>query len=274
MAKEDLRAAWQETSHAQYFDAWAEFSNNRLRGVCESFNEVRSFLKNKHTIQGRDLLEIACATGEFSRYINTYHSEFHYRGLDISEPAIHRARAKYPTASFDLCRPDLSDVVSSGVSPTVLWARDVVHHQPDPFEYLSTLLSIAKEVTVLRIRTRDNGASIIDPEISCQWHYNHWVPYIILNIDEVLGFIQKTISVKKIFVAKRYVQLGGLYNRFVPKDCYYPETGTAETALYIEHSSVSVNSPEIVISQKEDTDYVAPLWLRGVTYMRRKYFLK
>lgn len=271
MSEQQLRQAWQEPTHAETFDAWAAFGVSRLRSVFESFNEVRLFLENKQEIRGRDFIEVACATGELGRYLSYYHPEFHYRGFDISRPAIERARRKYPDRQYDLCNPNLSDVMASNLRPAVVWARDVVHHQPDPLKYLTTLLAISSEVTVLRIRTRDQGTSVLDPELSCQWHYNHWVPYIILNIDEVVAWICKAIPVEKILIVKRYIQLGGVHNRFVPKDCYYPETGTAETSLYIVHAEQAKGDPEIVVSCREDSDYVDPLWLHGVRYFRRTF---
>ncbi len=66
--------------------------------------------------------------------------------------------------------------MTANLNPAVVWARDVVLHQPDPFEYLSRLLPISNEVTILRLRTRDKGATVRDAELSYQWHYNHWVP--------------------------------------------------------------------------------------------------
>ena len=141
------------------------------------------------------------------------------------------------------------------MSPAVVLARDVVLHQPNPFEYLSQILSLAKEVTILRIRTRDQGTTVLDPELSCQRYNNNWVPYMILNIDESIEVICRTIPVKQLFIVKHYTQLGGWHNRFLPKDCYYPETGTAETAIYIERSEDIHSQPEITISSRRDSDW-------------------
>jgi len=266
------REAWQEARHADFFDSRAHYSLERLRRVYENFNEFRLFLEHKKEILGRDFVEIGCATGELYRYLRRYYSEFTYCGFDISEPAIERARQKYPEGRFELCKPDLSDVIAANLHPAVVWARDVVHHQPDPFEYLSRLLSISNEVTILRIRTRDKGTTVLDPEQSCQWHYNHWIPYIVLNIDETLDVICKAIPIRKLLVVKRYVQLGGWHNRFLPRECYYPDTGTAETALYVARLENGDRPPEIVVSTREDSSYAPSLIFRGLDYIRRRLF--
>lgn len=270
MLDHKLRHAWQEPGHADLFDARAHYGLARLRRVYENFNEFRLFLEHKREIRGREFVEIGCATGELYRYLRRYHSEFTYRGFDISLPAIERGRRKYPDGCFELCKPGLSDVIAANVRPAVVWARDVVHHQPDPFEYLSRLLSISNEVTILRIRTRDKGTTVLDPEQSCQWYYNHWVPYIVLNINETLDAISKAIPVGKLLVVKRFVQLGGWHNRFLPKECYYPDTGTAETSLYIVRSERVDWEPEVIVSSREDSAYVSPFWLRVVDHLRRR----
>lgn len=270
MSEQRLREAWQKPEHAELFDGRAHYSPARLRRVYESFNEFRLFLEHKYEIRGREFVEIGCATGELYRYIRRYHPEFRYHGFDISEPAIIRARQKYPEGRFETCRPDLSDFSGVGLSPAVVWARDVVHHQHDPFEYLSRLLPLSNEATILRLRTRDKGATVLDPEQSCQWHYNHWVPYMVLNIDETLNVICRSIAVGKLIVVKRYVQLGGWHNRFLPKECYYTDTGTAETSLYIARSKDGPRISQIIISSREDSDYVPPLWLRAIDHLRRR----
>ncbi len=131
---------------------------------------------------------------------------------------------------------------------------------------------ISNEVTILRLRTHDKGATVHDAELSCQWHYNHWVPYMVLNVDEAIEVICQAIPVKKMIIVKSYVQLGGWHNRFLPKECYYPETGTAETAVYIVRSEETETDPEIVILSRNETQHV-PLWLRSFNFLRRKVIL-
>jgi len=55
----------------------------------------------------------------------------------------------------------------------------------------------------------------------------------------------------KIVILKNYTILGGQHNRYLPKDCYLPETGTAESGVYIEidHSS---KKPEVIIKRSEE----------------------
>lgn len=270
--KEELYKAWQEQVHASYFDTWANYSDRELRRLLENFNEFRLFLANKDQVKGREFLEVGCATGELYRYLRHYHREFSYRGFDISHPAIEKANRKYSDGYFKICEPDLCDVLAANLKPAIVWARDVVLHQLDPIRYLQSVLQISNEATILRLRTRDKGDTVLDPELSCQWHYNHWVPYIIFNIDELVEQVCRLIPVERMSIIKSYTQLGGWHNRFLPKECYYPETGTAETAIFILRSRSGENTPKILIESREDFSlHVRPhLWRRGCSYILRK----
>ena len=45
--------------------------------------------------------------------------------------------------------------------------------------------------------------------------------------------ILKTVPTSEIVIYRHHMVLGGQYNRFVPKELYYPDTGTAESAVGI-----------------------------------------
>lgn len=266
--------AWHQDVHAVFFDAWSKLSLRELKKICGSFNEIRLFLDNKPFIRGRKFVEIGCATGELYRYLKAFHPEFQYLGFDISEPAIRRAKEKYPQGKFSLCEEDLSDIIKQNLSPSVVFERNVVVHQPNPFEFLSKIINIPDEVAILRLRTRDKGETVLDPELSCQWHYSKWVPYMVLNMDECIEKIKQTVNFEALYILKNYQQLGGHYNRFLPKECYYPETGTAETAIYIQLAKNKVSNPKIVISQRLDANPHYTLFERGLRVIRQEILKK
>ena len=121
MSEQSLIEVWQEPVHADSFDAWTKRDAKSLGRFLEAINEFRLFCDHKNKIHGRDFVEIGCATGEVYRYLRGYHSEFRYRGFDISRPAVERACQKYPDGRFDVCKPDLSDVIAADLRPSVVW---------------------------------------------------------------------------------------------------------------------------------------------------------
>ncbi len=256
MVKQDkikICDAWNKPIHADFFDGGANLPLRMLKKSYERTNEIYLFKNNQAPIQGKSFVEVGCATGELYRYLNAYYPRFKYYGFDISKAAINRAKKKYPRGNFFICNKDLSDIYDYCQTPAVLFARDVVLHQLEPFNFLMKLISSPKEAVILRIRTRDRGESVLDPELSCQWHYQEWVPYMILNIDEVIDKIRKEVAFTSILVLKNYQQLGGWNNRFLPKDCYYSETGTAETSIFIKLADKKIPNPFIAIQSKSDT---------------------
>jgi hypothetical protein len=88
------------------------------------------------------------------------------------------------------------------------------------------------------VRTRDYGETEFDISKSCQLHYDSfWMPYIVLNIEELISHIKKNNNVVKVKINRSYDVLGGHNYRFLPKDLYFKKTGTAETSMIIELDS-------------------------------------
>ena len=269
MSTDEMRETWQQESHAELFDVWAELGVKHLGQMYEMFNEIGLLLEYKDDIAGTEFVEIGCATGELHRYLLNYHPEYAYTGYDISVAALDRAKAKYPEGTFKRVDPDLTDVEPK---PAVIFSRDVVIHQVDPFGFLRRLVGLASEATFLRLRTRDEGSTELDPDISCQFVYGKWVPYMILNVDEMIGIIRDVLPHCGISIVKNYMILGGQVNRFVPKACYYEETGTAETAVCIINNENSRLYDNVQMSHQTESQpaFKKSLLYRAPRYLRRK----
>ena len=261
---------WQHPTHAVLFDLTSKFSLRELRKLYESYNEIQLLNKLATFGQHYDFAEVGCATGELYRYLRKCHPKINYFGFDISVPAILRARKKYPNGKFSVCKEDLSDLDKYRRSFAVLFARDVVVHQPLPFDFLSKLIAIPTVATIMRIRTRDHGKTELDPKLSCQKHYDGWVPYMILNINEVISVIMEARNIKSIHILKHYIQLGGHNNRFLPKSCYDIESGTAETSICIQFSKEKIKNPEIIIKEKIDKNPNYNFIDLGLRLLRRR----
>lgn len=227
---------WQHDRHAGFSDFRRTLDAKNLVRNDEAFNDVRLLNERMHPSRAFTLVEVGCASGEFCRYLGIRYPNATYHGLDISEPAIARARSKYPQGSFHVSRPDAPlEVTLSELGlpahPEVVYAKDVVHHQTRPLTFISQLLRVPSEMLIMRCRTRDVGATEEDPERSCQYHYSGWMPYIVSNLQELMEHIAREAPGSEVLVYRSHVILGGRYNRFLPKALYLEETGTAETAV-------------------------------------------
>jgi SAM-dependent methyltransferase len=229
---------WQAAQHAVAFDNRSGLDRRNLLRNQEGFNDVRLLNEWVPPARPLDLVEVGCATGEFARYLRYRHPSVRYHGLDISEPAIARARSKYPRAAFAVTDPELrlAEALAAAkfpAQPEVVYSKDVVQHQTDPFGFVADLLAAGREAVVLRCRTRDVGPSELDPARSCQFHYSGWMPYLVLNLQELIEHITRLAPGSDVDIWRHHMILGGVYNRFVPKDLYLKEMGTAETAIRV-----------------------------------------
>lgn len=235
---------WQSQTHAVYFDGRTALGNRNLLRNYEGFNDVR--LLNERIPSGAQLslLEVGCATGEFYRYLRVKHPGVHYYGIDISEPAVARAQAKYPEGAFFVTEPSVEigaalRAVGLPGHHEIVYAKDVIQHQTKSLEFLSELIAVASEAVIIRCRTRDVGTTEWDPNRSCQYHYGGWLPYIVINLQELLEHILREARGCEVVVYRNHMILGGLHHRFVPKELYLETTGTAETAVGIFTSTSS-----------------------------------
>ncbi len=265
-------ADWQHERHARHFDGRAALSDGDLVRNFASFNDVRLLGERLDRARPVTLLEVGCATGEFYRYLRLVHPQVRYCGIDISHAAIARAKEKYPKARIVPVEPQakLAEVIERlGLAgrPEFVWCKDVLHHQTDPFGLLCELLGAAAEGVVLRTRTRDVGPTVLDPERSCQYHYDGWMPYLVINLQELIDDIRRQASQAEVMVYRHRMVLGGRENRFLPKECYLPETGTAETAVGVLYRTD--HPGRVTVIDRTDMDVAYPLSWRVQRYLRR-----
>lgn len=163
-----------------------------------------------------------------------------------------------------------SEVTDLNINPDIIFSRDVIIHQEKPFDFLSDLLSISSDLAIFRLRTKDKGKTILDVESSCQWYCNQWVPYMIFNTDELIQFIKEKVYFEKLIIYKNFKILGGVCSRYLPKDCYYPETGTSETAVGIKVSKSKIAQPSIQVKEVREIPGKLSIFEKKFGYLVKK----
>ena len=250
--------AWRSDKHPEEFDNLRFVPTFALKGAYERFNEVRLLSEMAREMAGGfSVLEVGCATGEFYRYLSARYPKAAYTGYDISRQAIERASNKFPTkASFHTVDEELNGVQPARARADIVFCRDVVHHQTNPFAFLKKLYGLCTRSMILRMRTRDVGESVTDAELSCQYVYGTWVPFIVLNCDEAVSeLVKMEPRPARIKLVKNYEVLGGSNGRFLPRSCYEESTGTAVTALLVEKGGNGHSEPKIEQEVREEPSY-------------------
>ena len=241
---------WQSDEHARLFDYRDYFASFRLAKIYANFNEFNLFRKFVNDNYNGTLLEVGCATGASYRFFKKFYKNIKYTGADISKSALTQAQRKYPHGNF--IQVDSESSKLSGKKFDFVFCRDVVLHQTGPFEFLTKLSTVSQKGIFLRLRTRDKGATELNVEKSCQINYGAWAPYIIINADELISYFKEMPRCRRIVLNKNYMVLGGVNSRFLPKDCYLSEIGTAETAVYAEFGDGEVQEPEVIVEILKD----------------------
>lgn len=261
--------AWKKYQHVEHFDHRMFYPKYFLKKNFETFNEIRVLKGLKKRCDLFSLLDVGCATGGFSRYFRHQFPNLKYTGCDISEMAIARAHEKFPQERYFVLDETMSQLTQERAD--IVFCRDVILHQPDPFLFLKRLCDIPSKYVLMRIRTRDVGGTVLDPERSCQLKYGQWAPYRILNCDDIVSFLrEQSPSVFRLTFVKYYMPLGGQHWRYLPKDCYLEATKIAETALLIEKNDQ--NNESIDVKNIVRTETCGPMIAAKVS-AKALYFL-
>ncbi len=231
------RDAWQKGEHSKQF-AKAVRANNAFLFVhkFQRYLPARclNYVLGITPAAKISMFDIGCAAGDFYGYL-TYlpmFSKVTYEGFDISNPAIDLANKYYSTDVFKLINS--VDELEGRIADVVL-SVDVIPHQLRPFEHLETILECARRYLVVSLRTRDVGKTVLDPELSCQRNYGEWVPWIVINTNELYSkIIQYSEKPVRIICFKEYIVFGGEGRRFLPKELYLEDSRTAVSTLIIE----------------------------------------
>lgn len=226
---------WETSDHATTFDLWNKMSKAEFKFCYGSFLENKYLLRQVADGRKTSILDVGCATGTTYRLLSLCknEAEFEYTGIDLSRTALQKASKLYPAANFiHLKNRRFREVVDR--RSDIIFSRDTVMHQTNPYEFIDELIASAERAVVLRLRTRDQGETEFDPQSSCQMHYDqYWMPYIVLNVNELVDRLTSNPRVTEVELNRSYQILGGSNLRYLPKELYTSLAGGAETSLIV-----------------------------------------
>tara|TARA_B100000579_G_C22802628_1_gene840764 strand:+ start:861 stop:1703 length:843 start_codon:yes stop_codon:yes gene_type:complete len=263
---------WDTKSHLDKFNPWNYYSNSFFNYTFGAFFENKKMLELLNKNNNISVLDVGCASGYLLRYILKNKSDFNtknYLGIDISKSAIDFAQKKYGKANFQVLDNE-NLTFKDNTLYDIVYSRDTIQHQVNPIQFINKLLNLSKNYLVVRLRTRDKGKTEFNSDVSCQMHYDKfWMPYIVINIDELIQIFKLNAFIKEILINKSYMILGGQNQRYIPKDLYFSEFGTAETTivLKLDRSKDYTNILKInEKSEKEGQNYINENRLKFLIY--------
>ena len=164
----DFYAAWNKEEHKKAFDIWNTLSKSYFKFQIGCFYEIKYLINHLKKNPNLSLLDIGCATGHLLRYLKLKKVLVDYFGVDISESCIQKAQEIHEKNCFKKITTQNLAKQFDGKNYDIVYSRDTVPHQLEPFKFIKSLIDVAKDTLILRLRTRDLGSTIYDPEYSCQ----------------------------------------------------------------------------------------------------------
>jgi SAM-dependent methyltransferase len=253
---------WNTKGHLDTFDVWNRQTDAHFNFAYGCFAEQRFLQSAVESLAKPSVLDVGCATGTTYRFLRNAVglTGFSYRGVDLSQPAIEKAKRLYPGVDFAVKEREPLPAYL-GRRYDIVYSRDTIMHQTEPLKFLDELLDAADRRLIVRLRTRDSGPTEFDVERSCQAHYDgYWMPYVVLNSEELIAHLRSRPFVREIRINRSYEVLGGHNLRYLPKDLYFATAGGAETAVSIGIERAGSQAPAEVHSETQ---------LEGHAYLRR-----
>ena len=235
---------WNKNEHLKKFSFWLNLKNFYFNWLYGNFQEQRYLIKclNRENKKQLSILDVGCATATTLRYLNNKKiTNYNYTGVDISKVMINFCRKKYKNQNFFKIKPNQNLKLKLKKKFDVVYSRDTVMHQTDPLKFIKNLIDITEKYLILRLRTRDVGKTEFNYKISCQKHYgNNWAPYIVINTKELINYLKNSSKIYKITLNHSYQVLGGVNERYLPKELYLDQTKGAETTILIEKTNQKI----------------------------------
>lgn len=181
-----------------------------------------------------NFLEVGIGAGNFYRFLKINKIKNNYTGADLSEYYVNLAKKIHSSNDFVLTSVDNSLNLKNKYD--IVYSRNVAHHQTDPYYFIDNLISKTESFLIIELKTRDDGNTNFEVQNSCQLVDGIWVPFIVLNYQELKNSLLKKELLKnsKITLNRDYKILGGTHSRFLEKELYYKKTKTAHTTIIIE----------------------------------------
>ena len=202
-----------------------------------SYYSSKLTLKYLNEFKNYNLLEIGIGAGNFLRLLKINKISNHYTGADINENYINLAKKIHNYKDFYITDKNLEKNLEEKYD--IVYSRNVALHQTDPYFFIDNLIHKTKNILIIELKTRDKGETILDTNYSCQIVDGVWIPYIVLNLDELKDFLSnhKLCQNSDVTINREYTILGGKNLRHLEKSLFEKETGGANTTLTISLNS-------------------------------------
>ncbi len=182
---------------AEYAEPWSKpdavdyYAKNRHE-ESDLYPSERVFL-SRVLFPGAKVLDVGCASGGFFNIMRSIEPTIDYTGIDIAEPSIEIAKARYPEATFLVT--DGSTIPFDDNEFDLVHCTSVLVIEPRYEGVIREMYRVANRFVLADIRLLKGIGGVTDPKDSYyRIEFNGefdgtTVPYVIADADEVVDFI-------------------------------------------------------------------------------------
>lgn len=200
-------------SNKSYYESWStpnsleHYTHNRCR-IEDLYDSEKLFLPNMLQ-PGMKVLDVGCAAGGFYDIITEIEPHIRYFGCDVSEDLLKIARSKYPDVVFFYasakcipCTDNSFDLVHS---------TGTLHMEEECLESIKEIYRVSSAFSIIDLRLTNLPVSFDINEsyqkliFDGEWDGKSIVPYVILNMEDLLFFLLNKLTPKPLAIyAKGY----------------------------------------------------------------------
>ena len=157
------------------------YSNKNYKKDSE---RIRKFIKRYKKTKGRDLIEFACGSGNFLKYLK---KDFNWIGVDINEEMLKIAKKKVKGVKF---------FKGNMVNIKINKKFDVVLCLFSSIGYLRNYKNLKKTIKNFSDHLKDGGVIIIEPWVALE-NFKTGIPYMLTYDDKKIKIARLDVIKKK-----------------------------------------------------------------------------
>lgn len=134
---------------AKYYDSIYKWKDYKAESV-----KIRALIKQFKTSRGKEMLDVACGTGNHIQYLKKY---FHITGVDLDKDMLAIARKKFP--DIKLIRGDMRTFKINAKFDIIICLFSAIGH-------LKTYSNLEKTIRTFSSHLKPGGVMIVEPFVS------------------------------------------------------------------------------------------------------------
>lgn len=173
-----------------------EYYSTHRDNIDDLYTSEKYFLEEVLKRVG-SVLDVGCAAGGFSEIAKSYNPDIKYTGVDISSNMISEAKKRFPANDFFMCDGRVLDFPDNSFGAILCFG--VLHMTENWKELLREQWRVCRNTFLFDVRLVegngicDVGRSYQRLEFDGNWDGISKAPYIILNFNDFMSFIENLV---------------------------------------------------------------------------------